>query len=230
MNLTNAASSIAEQHELFVNSLQGQYNMSQTPGQAMAPQMVRQVTGVANRQRDALQARVSSDLREMVEALATTVDASVSTVMRGHIDSFLIELNRILRTDVETVTRAMKVGRTGLGDMLTSGASGAIGALLQKRVMRLEFKAPDSAGRRWDATRLVLFLAREMSYRIKLTKQIADLPEGQDVAAVFNPDHDEDGMLFSVHGKTPGYPTFADLQQSVFHPNSTAEVSQHVAP
>lgn len=227
MNLTNAASYIAEQHELFCNSLQGRYGMAQQPGKASNPYDIRREQAWAQRSRDALQARVSSDCREMVEALALTVPAAAANAMRARIDSFLGELNRILAEDVETLIRTMKVGRTGMGNMLVNGVGGAMGQLLQRKVARLEFRAPDSAGRKWEATRLVLFLAREMAYRIKLTKQIADLP--QDLATVFNPDHDEDGMVFSAHGDTPGYPTFAELQDSVFHPNSTAEVSQHVA-
>lgn len=228
MNLTNASSIIAESHELFIYALQGRYMMGQQPGKTMTPRDIRSIELAASKSRDALQARVSDDVREMVETLAATVDPTVGEVLRGLGDNFLLNLNAILASNVETLVKNMKVGRSALGDMLTRGATGAIGQLVQSRATSIEFKVSDTAGRQWYATRLVSFMAREMAYRMKLAKQIADLPT--DLASVFNPDHDEDGLVFSATGKTPGYPTFEELRQSVFHPNSTAEVSQHVAP
>lgn len=225
MELKNLEHRVTEEHDLFMLALNGQYLGMLKPGAAPTPKDVVDFAAAAARMRAALRGRVNDDVDELLTSFESTYsDAAVET-MRSLTDAFKAEFSRITLENIQTVITALRVGRDDLGKMFTRALGGAMGELLVKRVQKVEFKVSDPAGRKWDSGRWMAFTAREFAYRLKLTMQLDNVGE---LAEVFYPDHDSDGMVFVAHGEARGtYPAFKDIEKTVFHPNSKAEVVKH---
>jgi hypothetical protein len=52
-----------------------------------------------------------------------------------------------------------------------------------------------------------------------------------DLAQVMYDDegHKNNGLIFSMSGATPGYPSFDDIAETVFHYNATAKIGPYVS-
>lgn len=225
MNMDNFASAVAEEHELFTQALNGRYLQVLTPGEAPSPMAIHGLVKGVGRLRDALRERVSDEADALVSAHEEHVEKGAVEAMRRLRDVFKSDFAVILAQNVNTVSRTARTGRDDFGKMFTQSLRGAMGELMQKRMSKIDFKVPDTAGRNWDATRYVSFLAREFVYRIKLLRQLSDVKG--DLGEVFYPDHESDGMVFAIRGDHPGVPTYKDIEKKVFHPNSKAEVIAH---
>jgi hypothetical protein len=224
MNMDNFASAVAEEYELFLQALNGRYLQVLTPGEAPSPMAIHGLIKGSARLRDALSERVSFEADALVSAHEKQVTPGAFEAMGRLRDLFKSDFAVIVAQNVNTLSRTARVGRDDLGKMFTQSLRGAMGELMQKRMSKIEFKVPDGAGRNWDATRYVSFLAREFVYRVKLLRQLSDAGE---VGEVFYPDHEADGMVFAISGDHPGMPTYKDIEKTVFHPNSKAEVVAH---
>lgn len=225
MNMDNFASAVAEEHELFLQALNGRYLQVLTPGEAPSPMAIHGLIKGSARLRDALRERVSFEADELVSAHEKQVEKGAFEAMGRLRDVFKSDFAVIVAQNVNTLSRTAKVGRDDLGKMFTQSLRGAMGELMQKRMSKIDFKVPDDKGRNWDATRYVSFLAREFVYRVKLLRQLSDVKG--DLGEVFYPDHESDGMVFAIRGEHPGIQTYKDIEKTVFHPNSKAEVTFH---
>lgn len=223
----NLRVSINDQFELFLLALNGEYLRLTQPGVDRL-QAVNELRRFIHRQGQALRARISDEVNAYVGELGLSENearrASVGALVLG----LRADVSQIITAVTNQALLALRAGRADLGKMFNRSLHGAVGELVLKKATKLDFKAPDSAGRVWDAGRLMNFTVREAIYRLTLMKQLDELPG--DVGEVFNPDHPEDGMLFSKTGVTLGLPTYADIEKSVFHYNSTAEVRPYAAP
>lgn len=227
MNIGNFASSVTEEHELFLRALNGRYLQALTPGRAPSPRDIIDLSAAVNKMREALRARVNDEADELVKALREGVEKPADEAMGRLLGDFKTSFAQITARNVADVVAVARKGRDDLGKMFNRSLGGGMGELMLKRAQKIDFKVPDSAGRKWDATRYMSFVTREFVYRLKLTKQVAGLVG--DFGEVFYPDHDSDGMVFSVRGQHPGMPTYAELVTTVFHPNSKAEIVPHAS-
>lgn len=227
MDLNTFASNVVQEHELFLMALNGEYLQSLTPGSKPSPADVVAFASSASATRNALNERVGAQAAELVSALEVGAQSAAKETMRGLLGDFQTEFARITMINVQTAIKALRVGRDELGKIFTSPMGGAMGSLLIKKLQKLDFKVPDTAGRKWDSQRLVLFAAREFAYRVTLTKQLDEIGSG--LAEVFYPDHESDGVVFIAQGPARGtFPAYAELEKTVFHPNSKAQVVRHV--
>lgn len=224
MNESNFASAVAEEHELFLQALNGRYLQVLTPGEAPSPMAIHNLVKGSARLRDALRERVSFEADELVSAHEKQVESGAFEAMGRLRDAFKSDFAVIVAQNVVTLSRTARTGRDDFGKMFTQSLRGAMGELMQKKMSKIDFKVPDTKGRNWDATRYVSFLAREFVYRVKLLRQLSDAGE---LGEVFYPDHESDGMIFAIRGDHPGLPTYKDIEKTVFHPNSKAEVIAH---
>lgn len=225
MNMDNFASAVAEEHELFLQALNGRYLQALTPGAAPTPMAIQGLVKGSARLRDALRERVSDEADALVSAQEKLVENAAFEAMGVLRDVFVSDFAVIVAQNVATLSRTARTGRDDFGKIFTQSLRGAMGELMLKKMQKIEFKVPDTAGRNWDATRYVNFLAREFIYRIKLLRQLSDVKG--DLGEVFYPDHESDGMVFVIRGNHPGVPTYKDIEKKVFHPNSKAEVTAH---
>lgn len=224
MNMDNFASGVAQEHELFIQALNGRYLQVLSPGETPSPMAIHGLIKGSRRLRDALSERVSFEADELVSAQRDHVDNGAFEAMGRLRDAFKSDFAVILAQNMMTLSRTAKAGRDDFGKMFNRSLRGGQGELMQKRMSKIDFKVPDPAGRNWDATRYVSFLAREFVYRVKLLRQLSDAGE---VGEVFYPDHESDGMVFAIRGDHAGMQTYKDIEKTVFHPNSKAEVVAH---
>jgi len=227
MEPTTFAAQVVDEHELFLLALNGRYLQLLQPGSKPTPRDVVDFTRWSHVARQALVARMSEKAAALVASLTPTADNVTSERMQALAEGFDADFARITAESVQTVISALRAGRDDLGKMFTKALGGAMGQLLSNRVQKITFFAHDSADRKWDASRLLSFAAREFVYRLQLLKQLSDVGDG--LAEVFYPDHEEDGLVFSPKGNDKAHPSFADLEKTVFHPNSKAEVIPHAA-
>lgn len=227
MDLNDLERQVTEEYDLFLTALNGRYLQALQPGHAPTPRDVVEFSAWAMKARDALRERMSNKAAELVTTLEEGADVGSVAQLRALLGEYQNELARITADNVRSVVIALRVGRDTLGQMFTKEMGAAMGQLLAAKIKRIEFKVADPAGRKWDSGRYLAFVVREFAYRLKLNKQLSDLGGG--LAEVFYPDHEEDGMVFSVLGDYKSYPSFKDLEKTVFHPNSKAEVVRHAA-
>lgn len=225
MNLSNFASGVVEEHELFLQALNGRYLQMLTPGAAPSPRAIVELTKALGGMGGALTARMSGEADELVSALEKEVDQGSADAMGALLKKFKDDFAVIVAQNVNTAIRTAKVGRDDFGKIFKQSLGGAMGELMLKKMQKIDFKVPDPAGRNWDATRYLSFLAREFIYRLTLLKQLSDVKG--DFGEVFYPDHENDGLVFVIRGNHSGVPTYKDIEKSVFHPNSKAEVIAH---
>lgn len=225
MNIGYFASAVTEEHELFLQALNGRYLQMLSPGKAPSPIDIIDLNTDIRKTRDALRARVSDKADELVSSLGIAAETPSEEVVLRLLSEFKRSFALVTLKNVADVVDAGRKGRDDLGRMFNRSMGAAMGELVMRKAQKIDFKVPDSAGRKWDATRYMSFIAREFVYRLKLAKQVSELLG--DFAEVFYPDHDSDGMVFSVRGDHPGMPTYTELLPTVFHPNSKAEVRPH---
>lgn len=228
MEQTNFAAQVVDEHELFLLALNGRYLQLLQPGSKPTPRDVVDFSHWAHGARAALRARMSEKASALVTLLAPADEKVTTERMQALAEGFDADFAHITAANVQVVVNALRAGRDDLGKMFTRAVGGAMGQLLISKVQKIDFTVRDSAGRKWDSSRFMSFVAREFVYRVQLLKQLSAVGDG--LAEVFYPDHEEDGLVFSPKGTDPAHPSFADLEKTVFHPNSKAEVVPHVAP
>lgn len=226
MKLDNLASLITEEHELFLTALNGEY-LAQTQRGEVSLLQVKELKTWAGKQAGALAARVSNDLLEMLPSLGLTVETREYATAEALVHGFVVDFSKVLTANRATAVEALMDGRNELGKSMKRSMGVGVGQLMLKKMQRLDFRVLDPANRKWDANRFVSFLTRELAYRLKLHVQVQGIVG--DLAEVFSPDHEEDGMIFSITGASPGYPSLESINKSVFHPNSKAEIIQHAS-
>lgn len=205
-------------YELLLHAYTGVYLRMIQPGSEVTPLAVRQLREQATGMARAFGEQLKADIAEFKESLGysgTEYDAK-----------FEPQLAALLEANVGVIVRALRESKSDLSKMM-GGAHGAMGQLVQKRIQNPEFKSKDSAGRTWQAAKLFAFLLRNWLYGMEIKATLDGITDkGGDLARVVysNPEHKNNGLVFSISGATAGYPSLASIEASVFHYNATAEV------
>jgi hypothetical protein len=140
---------------------------------------------------------------------------------------FLDELRRIATKNLnDTIVRLIGTGI----DMVSSARpadllnrpAGAVGLLLQERMSRPRFTARDTAGRAWDAGKLVSLLARDFAYQSYIDAMLAQqAAAGATLVDIVYAD--------PARNLTLTLAQVAEQRQAIFHINATAQVRTHVS-
>jgi hypothetical protein len=91
----------------------------------------------------------------------------------------------------------------------------------REKVANLQFKTIDKAGRRWDTATFLRNMVRGYLVQLQADSAAFAISQKQDLAKITWPDG-RPSVTISLSGKTPGYPTYKDARDELFHPNSTA--------
>jgi hypothetical protein len=191
-------------------------------------------TGASLRTMQQLRNEGAAATRSLIESVAALGQRD-PTLLAPHIalaatEAWLAELGAIAVHNVADLVSELG-GGPALSSVLTAPAR-AFTALLRQRASAPRFMARDSAGRNWQADKLVRFLARRYAYDAMISAQAAAIAlEGVPAEVVYaDPLHRYYGTVLSPDGSDPALPSLAALRETVFHPNATAELRAHRVP
>ena len=183
-----------------------------------------------------------SSITDFVKEAELMAETFISTLCREDA-LYSSELNNVDRSVelirgakaavVENIAQISKIMRIGAGEQGKSlrYSHGAIGLLLQRKLGAIEFKLYDTAGRKWDAVKLMEITSRDFAYQSWIDQQVRLLRnEGISIAYIQRDAarDSERGFAFSIGEPVDGYPTFSEIRSKVFHVNSTARIVGHV--
>jgi hypothetical protein len=178
------------------------------------------------------------------EMLSLTADALAASKARLSIDKGLILAN-LLQDDLDNTTqqiislemrdeaRVKKLLRDLALQVSIATArkrTSYVGALIAARhgkVATLQFRQTDRSGRAWNTAVYLRTLVRMFLLHVYIESFLYGRAEaGSDLAKVTyaDPEHEFHGLVFSISGATDGYPSYEDIKDKVFHPNSVANV------
>jgi hypothetical protein len=201
-------------YETFVYAVTGVYFSMQAPGAERSPRLVREFDHVANR-------LLHSFMQDAAEALSSFQSEGVEAIVG--------DVFRVARSNVDTLHARLQGRHLAFQSMLKD-ATGAVGQLLQRKLERPIFKTVDASGRTWDSSKLLRVMVRDYGYRATIERNLDRMPGDLAVVTYADPAHANNGLVFSKSGDTPGYPSFAQIRSKIFHPNATAQVTEHVSP
>ena len=202
------------EYKLFLFALAGRYQSIKGPGVELTPRALIDLEVDAY----GFGRTFMASVRGALDAATDILTSDLSDEAQSNIVTRKKELEARLRgIVVENVRQTLRMAKTGIGgvvDMLKS-VDGASGLLVQRLAGNPTFTARDSAGRKWEAKRLVHFLVRDFAYQGTLDRQVAELESaGHDIVQTTY------GQTLSLRG-TDGYESFDHVRATYFHPNSS---------
>lgn len=223
MIFNDFADRLTREYEMYLIGLTGRYLSLIAPGVDVSPWAIGQLRAGA----EMLRKTFLTIANRTVQDFLTQVSADG---MREQTQAFMDRVANMTAQNITLLTDRMKgVNDTAL-NAFKSSMHGAMGLLLQRQLTNPEYTVTTDSGRTYQAAPLMKTEARQFGYQHWLIAEMQKLSWQGDLAKVVYPDpeHENHGLVFSMSGATPGYPSFEDLQDSVFHYNSTATIAPHV--
>jgi hypothetical protein len=217
------AQRLTREYEMYLIGLTGRYLSLMAPGIDTSPWAIGQ-----------LQASAEMLRKTFLTIADRTVKDYVNTVsadgMREQTQAFMDRVASMTMQNVQLLTDRMKGAKNNTFDAVKENLHGAMGLLLQRQLTTPEYVVTTASGRSYKAAPLMNSEARQFGYQRWLQAEMEKLSWQGDLAEVRYPDpeHEGNGLIFSMSGATPGYPSFEDIAQTVFHYNSTATIAPHV--
>lgn len=215
---------IAAQFDLYLFALAGRYHQMRAPGIEVTPRAIVDLCDDVRALNKTFYQTASTELDVYLAAVG--MDAGNKTLDGLHERKQALQayLRDIVLDCADQVIKMAKTGRGTFADLLKN-AHGAMGLLAQRQAGKIEFKAYDTAGRSWNAKRLVYAVVRDAAYQSFIDIQVDDLLRATGDLVLTS-----HGQVLSLRG-TDGYPSFASQRDFLFHPNSTTViVSHYVSP
>lgn len=227
MRYQQLLSQVVSNYGLLLKALSGVYLRAIQPGSEVTPHSIKTLRAENVKMVQEFARNLSATVAEWVNDLTVNMDGPSREAVESFRARYEPQLTALLMQNVSTTLAAMRGSKGDLAKMLTAGAHGAIGEIIAHNIQNPEFKALDESGRKWDSEKLFKFIMRNWLYSTEIRADIEDiLADRIDLAMIRydDPEHKNNGLVFSIEGKTEGYPTLADIQASIFHFNATAEV------
>lgn len=222
MIFDDLASQLKREYEVFLFALTGRYLSLSAAGVQVSPQSITAVqkAGIT------LQGMFLEHANALVRQFAQDYPSASA---QARVTAFERELTRMSDINIKSLTDRMRgaaINPTAVGEV-----HGAMGLLLQQKMAEPEYRIPTKSGRSFDAKALLWTEARDFGYRIWLDNKLEWIAQGGDLAQVQYPDpnHADNGMVFSISGKTQGVPSYAEIKDKVFHYNAQAMIVPHVS-
>jgi hypothetical protein len=224
MQYEDFANQLKSEYELFLFALSGRYLALMAPGIAASPMSINQFEQSARELRATF---LQTANRSIVGYVAGVAVDTVSELTRD----FGEQLADASAQNIDSLATRMKGMKVNALDAV-GDVHGAMGLLLQSKLATPEFNVVTASGRTFKAAPLVRSQARHFAYQTWLYQQMVSQSWEGDLAQVVydDPNHDNHGLVFSMSGATPGYPSFDDLIEGVFHYNANAKIAPHVSP
>ena len=205
------ARSFKAEYELFALALTGLY-YQRTVSSATAP--VHELQSKALVMRDSFLKSAGRAISSYEQSIA------IGESLKDNTTFFSVLSNVTLQNVAQIVSLARAATLNGF-----SGMSGGMGELVNKR-----FTSPELTARvgqkSYQAANHIYTNARHFAYIEALKSKIVEISISSDLARILypNPEHANNGLVFSISGNTAGYPSMDSISGSVFHYNSTAWV------
>lgn len=178
-------------------------------------------------QRDVLQASDMA-IQEIGTRMGVVMSEDGKSSLMDHIgeiaDSTCFSVALCAKRDAETASATLRKVSMEVELMRLSGKS-KVGALIQSKfgaVRNLSFFQPDRLGRKSSSADFVARLIQHSVVLAGVESKLFYLSKlGRDLAVTTGSDKP---MVFSITGSTPGYPSYEEIRDSLFHPNSNLSV------
>ncbi len=217
------AQKLMTEYRMFLIGLTGRYLALMAPGVDVSPMAIGQLEASGKALRSTYMAIAERSVNDFVEQMS-------GKALADSTQAFMQRMSSITLHNIQTLTDRMKGMKNNSLDAVKENMHGAMGLLLQRQLTQPEFTVQTASGRNYKADSLVRTEARQFGYRAWLESEMERIAESSDLAEVryADPEHENHGLVFSISGKTQGYPSFEDISEPVFHYNSKATVAPHV--
>lgn len=226
MRYEQVLAQIVGNYDILLKALLGRYLQATMPGSVVTPLALKELKKDNIATVQTFSRGLSADVQTFINSLTEGLDEASTATVNSFRERYEPQIVALLYDNVSTLIQAMRESKGDMAKMM-NGAHGALGQVVLNRIQNPQFKARDDAGRNWDAEKLFKFLMRNWLYSAEVRADIEEiLAAGEDLAMISydDPAHKNYGLVFSISGNTPGYPSLASIQASVFHFNATAEV------
>lgn len=214
MNYDRLASAVAAAHETYVADLRSLMFGLRMAG-ALTPESLLSVQRDTHRaMTDFLRAADARSSDHLVEAFDGQLTHSESVAQR----MILLRPLRVIAMG-EIAQLHAKIRGSGMGGLIAESGS-AFAKLAKRADERFDPTAMDSAGRTWQADKLVRFLARDFGYQSYLDGRVDSLQrQGHEQAQIvyLDPSHENHRLVVAL-------PLSDEIREQIFHPNATARL------
>lgn len=213
MTFDDLATRHAAEYALFLFALSGRYQQMRAPGAEIHPNAISDLYFDATQLSATFYDIASDSLDRYLEPMLAEASDDVADVLVTRKKEALAHIRAMTLENVRQVVTMARTGSHGIADIL-KGATGAIGLLVQRQAGKIQFKATDTSGRKWDADKLLRVIVRDFAYQSWLDCQADGFARaGYDLMQTPN------GRVFSLL-ETTGYESFEAVRPEIFHINS----------
>jgi hypothetical protein len=216
-------------YDAYLYGITGVYFSMQAPGAHVSPRLLTEFETVTNRLKKTFIAQTRGEIDAFLSAPNAAPDHRVLRDARTAAEGLLDDIERIAGANQRSLVDRLK-GKTQQFASMLKTATGGVGLLLQRKLEKPEFKVADASGRMWKAPVLMRTMVRDFGYQNDIEFDLAHMDGDLAMVQYADPNHTNNGLVFSISGKTDGYPSFASIRGSIFHPNATARVVSYVSP
>jgi hypothetical protein len=211
MEYDRFGSRVAGRFALFVAHINGNYTARVSAGQ--------NINSVGDFRNDGYQEVIN--LQNDVRALMGEYEA---TLVYGYVTDSDSAFMQYLTAIASQVINALVI-KLGAGGVLREAdlfnrPTGSLGAILARRAVITRTTARDSAGRAWEAEKLVQTIARDFAYQAYIAHSLWTLQRAGDVHV--NVIHADPTRNTTITVKDA-----LERRAEIFHPNSSARMSRH---
>ncbi len=169
-------------------------------------------------------------IRQVKEAALRSIPGNpLDPVLEESIDEMLANteaaIELVTEADIRVALEHMRQFRLRLS-MQTMGRnfSQAINnTRAEFRGLEPNFRVADRGGKKWTSGTYVETAVRALAVQVYADSAVFGMARtGIKTGQVKNPGHDNDGMLFSTGPSTATLPSYQDIRDEVFHPNTNA--------
>lgn len=209
------ATRLTAEYDLFLYALSGRYQQMRAPGVAPSPRAVADLNYAAHELASTFYQIASRDVATYIDPMIEAASESVADDLTQRKIKVLTLITSMLLENVHQVAKTARTGIIGPADIL-KGSTGAIGSLLQRMMAKIQFKATDTSGRKWDAEKLFRVVVRDFAYQAWLDTQAEKLSAA--------------GIEMATNGINAVFPMreFEDVRAAYFHINSNAILTPYV--
>lgn len=212
------SSKIKQQYEQYLFALIGRYLALVQAGVEVTPSAVSNFKKAAAMSRETLISTLSQSIDDYGQKYTSKDGKSLKE-----------DIARISLENINTLVLQMKGSQQMMLESIKS-AEGAMGQLLQNKLANPEFKVTSVSGRSYKAVPYLENQARHFAYLAWIEKALKDISETSDLAKVVYADqtHGNNGLVFSISGKTFEFPSYDSIKTKIFHYNAQAMVMPNV--
>jgi hypothetical protein len=230
MDYSGFASRVVAEYHLFQMAITGRFSIVAASSD-MTPKGVKQFQVDGYGLGRTFVSTVERTVDEYVTELLNGASEGLTKAVLERRDGLIKKFRKVVISNIETTASKLRLNALGVSGEIDAGVSGAISTIAQKYNQVIHFKTEDSASRSWESDHLIYTFARDFGYQTYIDSILATITEaGNDLAQVMYADaeHRNNGMVFSITGKSADYPSLEEIRKSVFHPNAIAMVKAYV--